>query len=115
MNIFSNHRLVTIDGQTLITLMEIAKHIKRLADAWEGDKPEPQEKMELTPAQRNVKSQNAKQQPWTPEEDNVLLELVDFFGPKWVTISKTKKLSGRTPSAIGSRYNNILKHRASKE
>ena len=40
MKLFSLHRYVSVDMETLLTLQEIAKQLKRLADAWEGEKSE---------------------------------------------------------------------------
>lgn len=44
---------------------------------------------------------------WDPEEDEVILNLVNEFGPKWAII--VKHLPGRTVSSVRNRYQRIQK------
>jgi len=44
--------------------------------------------------------------PWTPEEDQLLREKFDEFGPKWAIISKFFR--GRSDNNIKNRYNNHI-------
>jgi hypothetical protein len=50
-----------------------------------------------------------KTDPWSPEEDNVLIAGVRQFGAKWAEI--VKLLPGRTDNAAKNRWNSTLKRR----
>lgn len=101
-----NTQTIELGEQTLRVLNSISWQLKRCADAWEGStvEKEVEEKSEK-PKPKNIgKARNASQPQWTPEEDEMLMNLVEVIGPRWSLIYKTKKLPGRTPGAIGSRY-----------
>eukprot|EP00190_Bangiopsis_sp_CCMP1999_P005476 CAMPEP_0198732480 /NCGR_PEP_ID=MMETSP1475-20131203/36202_1 /TAXON_ID= ORGANISM="Unidentified sp., Strain CCMP1999" /NCGR_SAMPLE_ID=MMETSP1475 /ASSEMBLY_ACC=CAM_ASM_001111 /LENGTH=303 /DNA_ID=CAMNT_0044495611 /DNA_START=92 /DNA_END=1003 /DNA_ORIENTATION=- len=54
-----------------------------------------------------------KKDPWTPAEDNKLLELHAKLGNRWVEFAK--ELSGRSENSIKNRWNSILKKRVEKD
>lgn len=45
--------------------------------------------------------------PWTPEEDQIILQAIAELGPSWSKISK--RLPGRTDAAVANRYHQTLK------
>jgi hypothetical protein len=47
-----------------------------------------------------------KKSAWTPDEDELLLELFDKFGPKWSLIAR--QIAGRTDDACSKRYRESL-------
>ena len=47
--------------------------------------------------------------PWTPEEDELLKQKFDEYGPKWSVISKY--FIGRTDNNLKNRYNNHISDR----
>jgi len=47
--------------------------------------------------------------PWSPEEDDILAQKVKQYGQKWAIISKY--LNGRTDNAIKNRYHIHIMHR----
>lgn len=49
---------------------------------------------------------NVKKSAWTPDEDRLLLELFDKFGPKWSLIAR--HIAGRTDDACSKRYRESL-------
>ncbi|KJE88704.1 myb protein, variant [Capsaspora owczarzaki ATCC 30864] len=55
---------------------------------------------------------NIKKDPWSTEEDNLLLELHEQFGNKWAEIAK--HMEGRTDNAIKNRYNSTVSRRAER-
>ena len=50
----------------------------------------------------NYLSEDRKTEPWTQEEDQILLDLYQEIGPKWVQISK--KLKGRSGNDAKNRW-----------
>ena len=113
MKLFSKTRPVqtvccSIDCETLNGINEIARQLKRLADAWNGT--EKSEKTEKTAEKVSIPN-NGIQVVWSAEEDRKLLSIVNLIGPRWVKISETGILPGRTPAAMSARYNNVLKNR----
>ena len=95
---------IELGENTLRVLNSISWQLKRLADAFDKEGEKKVETPTPAPGKNAVKARNASQPLWTPEEDKTLLELVEYFGPSWALIEKTKKLSGRTAASIGSRY-----------
>jgi len=55
----------------------------------------------------NHLSPEVRKDPWTEEEDKVIIEAHNKFGSKWTAISSL--LKGRTPNAIKNRWNSTLK------
>jgi hypothetical protein len=55
----------------------------------------------------NHLSPDVRKDPWTDEEDKVIIEAHNKFGSKWTAISSL--LKGRTPNAIKNRWNSTLK------
>jgi len=55
----------------------------------------------------NHLSPDVRKDPWTEEEDQIIIEAVTNIGSKWTTISGM--LTGRTPNAIKNRWNSTLK------
>ena len=47
--------------------------------------------------------------PWTQEEDNLLVQKVNEIGPKWAEIAKF--FNGRTDNSVKNRYNIHIAHR----
>ena len=50
---------------------------------------------------------------WEPEEDHIILQMVNLEGPKWKSI--VKKLPGRTVSSVRNRWQRIEKGRKLRE
>jgi len=55
----------------------------------------------------NHLSPDVRKDPWTKEEDKIIVDAYDKLGSKWTTISYM--LKGRTPNAIKNRWNSTLK------
>ena len=55
----------------------------------------------------NVLVENIKKDPWTEEEDRVILFMLERYGPLWCRIAET--LKGRTEMQVKNRYNLHLK------
>ena len=51
--------------------------------------------------------------PWEPEEDHIILQMVNLEGTKWTSI--VKKLPGRTVSSVRNRWQRIEKGRKLRE
>lgn len=93
----------------LITaLVQIAQGSIRMAHAWDGD---PKTVKTEKTADKVAVQENVMQVVWSEEEDKKLLSIVNLIGPRWVKISETGILPGRTPAAMSARYNNVLKNR----
>ena len=56
---------------------------------------------------RNHLDPDINRNPWTPEEDELLLKLHEQFGNQWVKISSL--IPGRSDNAIKNRWNSSLK------
>ena len=52
-------------------------------------------------------------QAWSPEEDQIILEMVGVDGPKWSRI--VQRLPGRTVSSVRNRWQRIEKGRKLRE
>jgi myb proto-oncogene protein len=52
-------------------------------------------------------SPDIKKDPWTIEEDLLLLEKRQLIGNQWATIAK--EISGRTENQVKNRFNSLLK------
>ena len=52
---------------------------------------------------------NLRHDPWTPEEDQLLIKLYMELGPKWAEMSKS--FPGRSDNSIKNRYNTHIIHR----
>ena len=107
--IFKPLTTIELGEQTLRVLNSISWQLKRMADAWESGKDRQEvvdenENAKAKPKKDRVKANNASQPKWTPEEDDILMKLVEVIGPRWALIARTKKLPGRSPASIGSRY-----------
>ena len=50
----------------------------------------------------NYLSQPHKKEPWSPEEDKIILKMLSLIGPKWVEISKY--IPGRSGSNVKNRW-----------
>lgn len=57
----------------------------------------------------NVLNPDINRQDWTPEEDQLLLEMHEELGPRWSYISKMPEFKGRTISQIKNRFHQNLK------
>jgi len=55
----------------------------------------------------NHLSPDVRKDPWSEEEDKIIIESQQKYGPKWTTISSF--LKGRTPNSIKNRWNSTLK------
>jgi hypothetical protein len=55
----------------------------------------------------NHLSPDVRKDPWTDEEDKIIIDAHNKFGSKWTAISSL--LKGRTPNAIKNRWNSTLK------
>jgi hypothetical protein len=55
----------------------------------------------------NHLSPEVRKDPWTDEEDKIIIDAHNKFGSKWTAISSL--LKGRTPNAIKNRWNSTLK------
>ena len=64
-------------------------------------------------AVRRPQDGGAAQQAWEPEEDQIILEMVQREGPKWKLI--VQKLPGRTVSSVRGRWQRIEKGRRLRE
>lgn len=56
---------------------------------------------------RNHLDPNINHQPWTPEEDNLLIKYHEMYGNKWVQISQL--IPNRSDNAIKNRWNATIK------
>ena len=52
-------------------------------------------------------------QAWSPEEDQIILSMVELEGPKWSRI--VQQLPGRTVSSVRNRWQRIEKGRKLRE
>ena len=52
---------------------------------------------------------NLRHDPWTPEEDKLLIKLYNEIGPRWAEM--TKSFPGRSDNSIKNRYNTHIIHR----
>lgn len=62
---------------------------------------------------RNHLDPDVNRQPWTPEEDQILIEMHETIGNQWVKIAE--RLSGRSDNAVKNRWNSTLKKRLEYE
>ena len=62
---------------------------------------------------RNHLDPDVNRDPWTPEEDAILIEMHEAIGNQWVKIAE--RLSGRSDNAIKNRWNSTLKKRLEYE
>jgi hypothetical protein len=56
---------------------------------------------------------DVKKDPWTPEEDQVILNALHQIGTKWAEIARL--LPGRSDNAIKNRWNSTLKKRTAED
>ena len=52
---------------------------------------------------------NLRHDPWSPEEDDLLIRLYNEIGPRWAEMSKY--FNGRSDNSIKNRYNTHIIHR----
>ena len=62
---------------------------------------------------RNHLDPDVNREPWTPEEDQILIEMHESIGNQWVKIAE--RLSGRSYNAVKNRWNSTLKKRLEYE
>ena len=53
---------------------------------------------------------NVRREPWSSEEDELIIKYHDMYGNKWTDISKAIN-NGRPPNSIKNRWNSTLKRR----
>lgn len=53
-----------------------------------------------------------KKEPWTLDEEKIVLEKIKIYGTSWVSIAKY--IPGRTNDAIKNHWNSSMKHKYSK-
>ena len=56
---------------------------------------------------RNHLDPNVNRSPWTPEEDQILIEMHEKLGNQWVKIAE--KLNNRSDNCVKNRWNSTLK------
>ncbi|KAK8899543.1 hypothetical protein M9Y10_001859 [Tritrichomonas musculus] len=58
---------------------------------------------------RNHLDPDVNRQPWTPEEDQILIDMHEQYGNQWVKIAEM--LQGRSDNSVKNRWNSTLKKR----